>query len=177
MVLVCDNPIFQFFYKKFFLGFGVTLFACAPLGERTEQVRTLTNVYLPTAPRRKHHSHQHSHTVLGRRRSRRTLREWILGMMRVGEVTTTFVVDLVNRQQRTAVIPSLYRNDTTVETLNRICAVTGNDFPISGDAPLRSAARHAAVARRQERQARKRFHLEPTPENLTAWADANERVQ
>lgn len=34
-------------------------------------------------------------------------------------------------------IVSQYRNNYTVETLTRIHNVTGQEFPISGDAPLR----------------------------------------
>jgi len=38
-------------------------------------------------------------------------------------------------------IISQYRNNYTVETLTRIHNVTGQEFPISGDAPLRMKAR------------------------------------
>ena len=79
--------------------------------------------------------------------------------------------------QRTSVIASLYRKDTSVETLYRVYAVTGNDFPISGDAPLRMVSKQLWTARRRaEQQARERFHQDPTPDNLTTWCNANDQL-
>jgi len=47
-------------------------------------------------------------------------------------------------------IVSTYRNNYTVETMTRIHNVTGQEFPISGDAPLRMRYRLLKDAMQKE---------------------------